>query len=45
MQVVKKVFAVEKPEGVGARVRRTIGTSSLRNLTPFLMWVLWALFV
>ena len=24
-------------QGVGARVRRSIGTSSLRNLTPFLM--------
>ncbi|KAF1810535.1 RmlC-like cupin [Eremomyces bilateralis CBS 781.70] len=27
----------DQPEGAGARVRRTIGTPSLRNLTPFLM--------
>lgn len=35
--VVKKVEAVETPEGDGATVRRSIGTQSLRNLTPFLM--------
>ncbi|KAJ7062318.1 RmlC-like cupin domain-containing protein [Mycena amicta] len=35
--VVKKVLAVETPEGDGALVRRSIGTASLRNLTPFLM--------
>jgi len=35
--VVRKVLAVETPEGVGARVRRSIGTPSLRNLSPFLM--------
>ncbi|EKM82723.1 hypothetical protein AGABI1DRAFT_82463 [Agaricus bisporus var. burnettii JB137-S8] len=35
--VVKKVLAVETPEGAGARVRRSIGSMTLRNLTPFLM--------
>ncbi|KAF6765161.1 pirin domain-containing protein [Ephemerocybe angulata] len=35
--VVKKVFAVEQAEGQGARVRRSIGSGALRNLTPFLM--------
>ncbi|TEB35892.1 pirin domain-containing protein [Coprinellus micaceus] len=35
--VVKKVLAVEQSEGAGARVRRSIGSMSLRNLTPFLM--------
>ncbi|KAF8326002.1 pirin domain-containing protein [Cantharellus anzutake] len=32
--VIKKVLAVETPEGVGAMVRRTIGTPALRNLSP-----------
>jgi hypothetical protein len=35
--VVRKVLAVETPEGAGALVRRSIGSMSLRNLTPFLM--------
>ncbi|KAL1706144.1 RmlC-like cupin domain-containing protein [Schizophyllum commune] len=35
--VVKKVYAVETPEGEGALVRRSIGSMSLRNLSPFLM--------
>ncbi|GLB35000.1 putative pirin family protein [Lyophyllum shimeji] len=35
--VVKKVLAVETPEGDGALVRRSIGSMNLRNLTPFLM--------
>lgn len=35
--VVKSVLAVETPEGAGALVRRSIGSMSLRNLTPFLM--------
>lgn len=35
--VVKKVYAVETPEGAGAVVRRSIGTPQLRNLSPFLM--------
>jgi len=35
--VVKKVPAIETEEGVGARVRRSIGSMNLRNLTPFLM--------
>ncbi|KAJ7722895.1 RmlC-like cupin domain-containing protein [Mycena maculata] len=35
--VAKKVLAVETPEGDGALVRRSIGSTSLRNLTPFLM--------
>ncbi|KAH6918630.1 pirin domain-containing protein [Coprinopsis sp. MPI-PUGE-AT-0042] len=35
--VVKQVLAVEQAEGAGARVRRSIGSMTLRNLTPFLM--------
>ncbi|GAA5879159.1 hypothetical protein JCM16303_001321 [Sporobolomyces ruberrimus] len=35
--VLKSVLAVETPEGAGAVVRRSIGTSQLRNFTPFLM--------
>ena len=35
---ISKVFlAVEQSEGVGARVRRSIGTPQLRNFSPFLM--------
>ncbi len=35
---VRKVFqAIEQAEGQGARVRRSIGTPSLQNLSPFLM--------
>lgn len=33
----KIVYARETPEGVGATVRRSIGSMSLRNLSPFLM--------
>ncbi|KAF9451077.1 hypothetical protein P691DRAFT_664057 [Macrolepiota fuliginosa MF-IS2] len=35
--IVKKVLAVETPEGAGALVRRSIGSMTLKNLTPFLM--------
>ncbi|PAV23244.1 pirin domain-containing [Pyrrhoderma noxium] len=35
--VVNSVLAIEQEEGAGARVRRSIGTENLRNLTPFLM--------
>ncbi|RDB21317.1 Pirin-like protein 2 [Hypsizygus marmoreus] len=35
--VIKQVLAVETPEGAGALVRRSIGSMTLRNLTPFLM--------
>jgi hypothetical protein len=35
--VIKAVYAQETPEGVGAIVRRSIGTPALRNLSPFLM--------
>ena len=35
--VAKAVPAIEQAEGVGARVRRSIGTMSVRNFTPFLM--------
>ncbi|KAK0524198.1 RNA pol II transcription cofactor [Tilletia horrida] len=35
--VTKAVPAIETSEGVGARVRRSIGTPGLRNLSPFLM--------
>lgn len=33
----KVVYAYETPEGMGATVRRSIGTQALRNLSPFLM--------
>ncbi|WVR03465.1 hypothetical protein IAU60_000456 [Kwoniella sp. DSM 27419] len=36
-QVVKSVYANEVSEGAGARVRRSIGSPELRNLSPFLM--------
>jgi len=35
--ILNKVLAVETPEGVGALVRRSIGSINLRNLTPFLL--------
>jgi len=35
--VAKSVLAIETEEGVGAVVRRSIGSMSLRNLTPFLI--------
>ena len=37
-RAIRKAFlAVEQAEGVGARVRRSIGTPQLRNFSPFLM--------
>jgi len=37
-RAIRKAFlAVEQAEGVGARVRRSIGTPKLRNFSPFLM--------
>ncbi|XP_030580977.1 pirin [Archocentrus centrarchus] len=36
-KVQKTVLSVEQAEGVGARVRRSIGRKELRNLDPFLM--------
>ncbi|KIW07711.1 uncharacterized protein PV09_01644 [Verruconis gallopava] len=33
----QSILAVSQSEGVGARVRRSIGTPRLRNLSPFLM--------
>ncbi|XP_019935173.1 pirin [Paralichthys olivaceus] len=36
-KVEKTVLSVEQAEGVGARVRRSIGRMELRNLDPFLM--------
>lgn len=36
-QVAKNFLAIEQSEGVGARVRRSIGTMSARNFSPFLM--------
>lgn len=35
--VIKAIPAIEQDEGVGARVRRSIGNMSVRNFTPFLM--------
>ncbi|XP_053562052.1 pirin isoform X1 [Bombina bombina] len=37
-KVVKIVLSVEQSEGVGARVRRSIGRCELRNLDPFLLF-------
>ena len=36
-QIKQAFLAVEQSEGVGARVRRSIGTPKLRNFSPFLM--------
>ncbi|KAG7231658.1 hypothetical protein INR49_004194 [Caranx melampygus] len=36
-KVERTVVSVEQAEGVGARVRRSIGRKELRNLDPFLM--------
>ena len=37
-RAIRQVFlAIEQSEGAGARVRRSIGTSKLRNFSPFLM--------
>lgn len=37
-RAIRQVFlAIEQSEGMGARVRRTIGTPKLRNFSPFLM--------
>jgi redox-sensitive bicupin YhaK (pirin superfamily) len=36
-KISKSFLAVEQSEGAGARVRRSIGTPSLRNFSPFLM--------
>lgn len=36
-RVAKTIFAPERPEGAGARVRRSIGIRQNRHLTPFLM--------
>uniref|UniRef100_A0A6I8T0Z4 Pirin n=1 Tax=Xenopus tropicalis TaxID=8364 RepID=A0A6I8T0Z4_XENTR len=36
-KVTKTVLSVEQSEGVGARVRRSIGRAQLRNLDPFLL--------
>ncbi|XP_034536106.1 pirin isoform X3 [Notolabrus celidotus] len=36
-RVERTVLSVEQSEGVGARVRRSIGRQELRNLDPFLM--------
>ncbi|KAM8975494.1 pirin [Pelodytes ibericus] len=37
-EVVKTVLSVEQSEGLGARVRRSIGRQELRTLDPFLMF-------
>ncbi|XP_003391376.1 PREDICTED: pirin-like protein [Amphimedon queenslandica] len=36
-QIVKKFLSVEQAEGVGARVRRSVGRPELRSLDPFLL--------
>lgn len=35
--VLKSFLAIEQSEGVGAKVRRSIGTGQMRNFLPFLM--------
>ncbi|KGK37133.1 hypothetical protein CAS74_004341 [Pichia kudriavzevii] len=35
--ILKVIYAAEQAEGVGARVRRSIGVPGMRNFTPFLM--------
>ncbi|QPG76570.1 hypothetical protein FOA43_003961 [Brettanomyces nanus] len=35
--ILKVLYANEQAEGVGAKVRRSIGTGGMRNFTPFLM--------
>lgn len=35
--ILKVIYAAEQAEGVGARVRRSIGVPNMRNFTPFLM--------
>jgi redox-sensitive bicupin YhaK (pirin superfamily) len=35
--IAKQFLAIEQSEGVGARVRRSIGTMNARNFSPFLM--------
>lgn len=36
-RIQKAFLANEQSEGVGARVRRSIGTAAVRNFSPFLM--------
>lgn len=36
-KISKHFLAHVQPEGAGAQVRRSIGTPSAKNLTPFLM--------
>lgn len=36
-RVLKNVYAAEQSEGLGARVRRALGSTELRNFSPFLM--------
>jgi hypothetical protein len=35
--IAKAFKAIEKSEGAGAKVRRSVGTQQLRNFSPFLM--------
>jgi len=35
--IAKAFKAIEKAEGAGAKVRRSVGTSQLKNFSPFLM--------
>ena len=37
LQIKQKILSVEVSEGVGARVRRSVGRPELRNLDPFLL--------
>ena len=37
-----QVLSIEQSEGVGSRVRRSIGRPELRNFDPFLMLVWWS---
>lgn len=35
--ILKVIYAAQRPEGVGAEVRRSIGVIGMRNFTPFLL--------
>ncbi|ESW97136.1 hypothetical protein KL918_000745 [Ogataea parapolymorpha] len=35
--ILKSMYCMEQAEGVGAKVRRSIGTMGMRNFSPFLM--------
>lgn len=36
-KIIKTILSIEQSEGMGARVRRSIGGHSFRNFDPFLL--------